>query len=305
MIAPPSYLQDLGRFKQHDPNIVAFSREPEDELVGGRPSGRKAIRVYVKRKIPLDQLSPERRLPEAIDGIPVDVVAPDKRRQRKLHAELQEFARQLERTCKTCKSVADLVDHIAKLETFVADHAPDLPPDVETNIRSGIEHVRAATSDVSDRCDSLLKTVKGAIRVLPGGLSVGTALVAATIVVVAGVGAVAANHLLGPSITVVNASCADLPVPGWAAPFGSVPVKTHLASGDQIELHAPWLSLDVDRVSRVVTVRGPGGITLDTLPAVPGSMRVTVDGKNLLGLTSVALSGGQRITLSCVSAGAP
>jgi C1A family cysteine protease len=48
-----------------------------EEITGGKKTGRAAITLYVKRKLPLDTIAPEHRAPEMLDGIPVDVVEID------------------------------------------------------------------------------------------------------------------------------------------------------------------------------------------------------------------------------------
>jgi hypothetical protein len=44
------------------------------EIVGATRTDRVSIRVYVRKKLPEDQLAPEAVLPDTIDGIPVDVI---------------------------------------------------------------------------------------------------------------------------------------------------------------------------------------------------------------------------------------
>ena len=40
---------------------------------GGRPTGELCLVVSVRRKVPLEELAPEDRIPPEIDGVPVDV----------------------------------------------------------------------------------------------------------------------------------------------------------------------------------------------------------------------------------------
>ena len=44
------------------------------EIVGGKRTDRVAIRVYVRKKLPKDQLAPDAILPDTLDGLPVDVI---------------------------------------------------------------------------------------------------------------------------------------------------------------------------------------------------------------------------------------
>lgn len=62
------------RLLRSNPSVVGFSATLKDELVRGKPSGRLAIRVYVKRKLPKNKILKERLLPENIGGVLVDVV---------------------------------------------------------------------------------------------------------------------------------------------------------------------------------------------------------------------------------------
>ena len=53
------------------PNVVALGVGPK--VIDGRPTDVRAIRVFVSRKVPADQLKPEERIPAELDGVPVDV----------------------------------------------------------------------------------------------------------------------------------------------------------------------------------------------------------------------------------------
>jgi hypothetical protein len=44
-------------------------------FAGGKPTDRLAIRFHMRRKAPLSDLPPDQRLPEAIEGVEVDVIA--------------------------------------------------------------------------------------------------------------------------------------------------------------------------------------------------------------------------------------
>jgi hypothetical protein len=54
------------------PNVVAVDEGIRTRA--GKPTGERCLVVYVKRKLPLSQLSKEERLPTAIEGVPIDVV---------------------------------------------------------------------------------------------------------------------------------------------------------------------------------------------------------------------------------------
>ncbi|HKE97909.1 MAG TPA: hypothetical protein VKG45_03115 [Actinomycetes bacterium] len=53
------------------PNVVAVAVGPK--LVGGRPTGEPAIRVFVRRKLPAEQVPPDELIPPDIDGVTTDV----------------------------------------------------------------------------------------------------------------------------------------------------------------------------------------------------------------------------------------
>ncbi|MBO9362890.1 MAG: hypothetical protein J7452_11895 [Thermoflexus sp.] len=53
------------------PNVVAVGIGYRQR--GGRPSDELCLVVSVRRKVPLEGLAPEDRIPPEIDGIPVDV----------------------------------------------------------------------------------------------------------------------------------------------------------------------------------------------------------------------------------------
>jgi hypothetical protein len=44
------------------------------KMEGGQQTTRLAIRVYVREKLPLDQVPPRERFPEEVGGVPVDVI---------------------------------------------------------------------------------------------------------------------------------------------------------------------------------------------------------------------------------------
>ena len=53
------------------PNVTAVGVGPKTE--NGKTTGVMAIKIYVRRKIPLTDLSEDERIPEMLDGMPTDV----------------------------------------------------------------------------------------------------------------------------------------------------------------------------------------------------------------------------------------
>src|SRR6185369_9301216 len=62
------HADQLKRF----PNVIGVG--VGHEIVGGKRTDRVSIRVYVRKKLPKDQLAPDAILPDTIDGLPVDVI---------------------------------------------------------------------------------------------------------------------------------------------------------------------------------------------------------------------------------------
>src|SRR5215467_6788552 len=62
------HVDRLNRF----PNVVGVG--VGYEVIGGKLTDRVAIRVYVRQKLPKDQLAPDAILPDTLDGLPVDVI---------------------------------------------------------------------------------------------------------------------------------------------------------------------------------------------------------------------------------------
>lgn len=54
------------------PNVIGVG--VGHEIAGGKRTDRVAIRVYVRKKLPKDQLAPDAILPDTLDGFPVDVI---------------------------------------------------------------------------------------------------------------------------------------------------------------------------------------------------------------------------------------
>ncbi len=67
-------LSILDELMRTNPNIVGYSSTLKDELVNGKPSGRKAIRIYVVKKKPKSRLPRDQILPDVLEGYPVDVM---------------------------------------------------------------------------------------------------------------------------------------------------------------------------------------------------------------------------------------
>lgn len=44
------------------------------KMQGGQQTTQLAIRVYVRRKLPPEQVPPRERIPEEVGGVPVDVI---------------------------------------------------------------------------------------------------------------------------------------------------------------------------------------------------------------------------------------
>jgi len=56
------------------PNVVGISNTPKKKIVKGVEVDVPCIRVYVKKKVPKEQLKPSEVIPEEVDGIKTDVV---------------------------------------------------------------------------------------------------------------------------------------------------------------------------------------------------------------------------------------
>jgi hypothetical protein len=72
---PAGALKTLRQLMASQPNVVGFSATLKDELVRGRASGRKVIRIYVERILSRQKKKGARSLPATIGGVPVEVVA--------------------------------------------------------------------------------------------------------------------------------------------------------------------------------------------------------------------------------------
>lgn len=64
----------LDEMMKNNPSIKGYSSTLKDELIGGKPSGRKAIRIYVSKKKHKSELSKDLVLPDELNGFPIDVV---------------------------------------------------------------------------------------------------------------------------------------------------------------------------------------------------------------------------------------
>jgi hypothetical protein len=63
--------QDATQHLLANPNVVAVGIGPK--IVGGEATGEPAVRVFVRRKLPADQVPPDEFIPPEIDGVPTDV----------------------------------------------------------------------------------------------------------------------------------------------------------------------------------------------------------------------------------------
>lgn len=75
MALPTTIIATLDDLLERNPRVVAYSEDEAPELRAGEPTGRTGIRVYVDEKRPYAELDAGERLPEEIEGLPVDVVA--------------------------------------------------------------------------------------------------------------------------------------------------------------------------------------------------------------------------------------
>ncbi len=53
------------------PNVTALGIGPK--MRHGAPTGQASIKVFVARKLPLEELAEDERIPEELEGIPTDV----------------------------------------------------------------------------------------------------------------------------------------------------------------------------------------------------------------------------------------
>lgn len=56
------------------PNVIGYSPKIVYVIKGGHERHAWAFRVYVSKKVPVDELKPEDRLPDTLNGVPVDIV---------------------------------------------------------------------------------------------------------------------------------------------------------------------------------------------------------------------------------------
>src|SRR5438046_6516509 len=63
--------QDVTQRLLAIPNVVAVGIGPK--VVGGQATGEPAIRVFVRRKLPTDQVPADELIPPVIDGVLTDV----------------------------------------------------------------------------------------------------------------------------------------------------------------------------------------------------------------------------------------
>ena len=70
---PAGALAILRQLLKTEPNVVGFSSTLKDEIVRGKPTGRKVIRIYTEKR-----MSPQKRaasrMPAQIGGVPVDLM---------------------------------------------------------------------------------------------------------------------------------------------------------------------------------------------------------------------------------------
>jgi hypothetical protein len=69
-------LKKLFEKVRHKPNVIGFSRKLQPRLRKGQlvPNEPYCLRIYVSKKLPLNQLRAEDVIPSSIDGIPTDVI---------------------------------------------------------------------------------------------------------------------------------------------------------------------------------------------------------------------------------------
>ena len=65
---------DIEAMMESNPNIIGYSKTLKDEIIEGKTSGRKVIRIYVKNKKPKSDTAEGQIIPDNLDGIPIDIV---------------------------------------------------------------------------------------------------------------------------------------------------------------------------------------------------------------------------------------
>jgi hypothetical protein len=63
----PKLIEKLKEIRATYPNVNGYSEDLKDEIAGGKKTGRKAIRVYVEKKIPTSQLAIFQTIPDEIE----------------------------------------------------------------------------------------------------------------------------------------------------------------------------------------------------------------------------------------------
>ena len=71
MTTPSEIKKRHGEALLRLPNVVGFGVGPK--MVGGKPTDVMALKVYVSRKMPREELKADECVPEEIEGVPTDV----------------------------------------------------------------------------------------------------------------------------------------------------------------------------------------------------------------------------------------
>lgn len=211
----------------------------------------------------------------------------DKKRKRKARAALILFLKRLRAHCGTFKKADEWYGFIKKyLNPLLDEYREEIPKEVLTKIKE-TENLADTTSEAANRaCRNLGREIEKAVKMLPGGGSLGwlVTLIAAAIVL-----GVLATYLNRSAITVIIKNEGCLPL----TPIVYLPVKipglelptTPIPSGGQGTAKLPPVTFTVNNSLKGTIRLTALGMTL-TFELSSGGIDVLFDGSSLLGRTT-------------------
>jgi hypothetical protein len=148
------------------------------------------------------------------------------KRRKQLRKGLLAFLKRLRKACKSYQSLADWNDLIEPLENLIDEYAQEMPPGSAQRLQDAMRLKAATAQGIQAGCRILQREVEGVISLLPAGAILGTALIAAFIVVAVAVAASAAViSATARQVVISTQRCGDIRLPslGFSLPGLYIP----------------------------------------------------------------------------------
>ena len=181
-----------------------------------------------------------------------------KKRQKELRKGLLAFLKRLRKACKSYESLADWNELIEPLESLIEEYAQEMPQGSAQQLKDAMRLKDATAQGIQAACQALQGRLETAISLLPVGSILVPALVAAFIILAAGVAAaVIALNATAREVLISNRGCGDIRVPPLGLTVPGLSIPSEIPNDQTVSANIPGIlkvEVQVRKQEKMMTV---------------------------------------------------